>query len=36
MKSDGLNNDDRVKLINDFQKLTTLSIHIGKKLGREC
>ncbi len=36
MKSIEFTNDERVKLMNDFQKLTTLSIHIGKKLGREC
>ena len=36
MKSAKFTNDERVKLMNDFQKLTTLSIHIGKKLGREC
>ena len=36
MKSDEFTNDDRVKLIDDFQKLTMLSIHIDKKLGREC
>ena len=36
MKSTEFTNDERVKLMNDFQKLTTLSIHIGKKLGREC
>ena len=36
MKSTEFTNDDRVKLMNDFQKLTTLSIHIDKKLGREC
>ena len=36
MKSTEFSNDERVKLMNDFQKLTTLSIHIGKKLGREC
>ena len=36
MKSDELTIDERVKLMNDFQKLTTLSIHIDKKLGREC
>ena len=36
MKSIEFTIDERVKLMNDFQKLTTLSIHIGKKLGREC
>ena len=36
MKSAEFTNDERDKLMNDFQKLTTLSIHIGKKLGREC
>ena len=36
MKSNELTNDNRIELMNDFQKLTTLSIHIGKKLGREC
>ena len=36
MKSTEFTYDERVKLMNDFQKLTTLSIHIGKKLGREC
>ena len=36
MKSTEFTNDERVKLMNDFQKLTTLSIHIDKKLGREC
>ena len=36
MKSAEFTSDERVKLMNDFQKLTTLSIHIGKKLGREC
>ena len=36
MKSTEFSNDVRVKLMNDFQKLTTLSIHIDKKLGREC
>ena len=36
MKSAEFTSDERVKLINDFQKLTTLSNHIGKKLGREC
>ncbi len=36
MKNHELTHDDRIKLINDFQKLTKLSIHIDKKLGREC
>ena len=36
MKSNEHSNDQRVKLMNDFQRLTTLSIHIDKKLGREC
>ena len=36
IKSAEFTNDERDKLMNDFQKLTTLSIHIGKKLGREC
>ena len=36
MKSAEFTDSERVKLMNDFQKLTTLSIHIGKKLGREC
>ena len=36
MKSAEFTSDERVKLINDFQKLTRLSNHIGKKLGREC
>ena len=36
MKSAEFTSDERVKLLNDFQKLTTLSNHIGKKLGREC
>ena len=36
MKSNELSNDHRVAFMNDFQKLTALSIHIHKKLGREC
>jgi len=36
MKSNELSNDQRVAFMNDFQKLTALSIHIHKKLGREC
>ena len=36
MKSPDFTVDERVKHMNDFQKLNTLSIHIDKKLGREC
>lgn len=36
MKSNELSNDQRIAFMNDFQKLTALSIHIHKKLGREC
>ena len=36
MKSNELTNDNRIELMNDFQKWTTVSILIDKKLGREC
>ena len=36
MKSDELTIDERVSHMNDFQKLTKLSMYIDKKLGREC
>ncbi|GIR12031.1 MAG: hypothetical protein CM15mP23_06060 [Cryomorphaceae bacterium] len=36
MKSDELTIDERVSHMNNFQKLTKLSMYIDKKLGREC
>jgi len=36
MKITKFTDDERDKFMNDFQRLTTLSIHIDKKLGREC
>ena len=36
MKSNELTNDNRIELMNDFQKWTKVSILIDKKLGREC
>jgi len=36
MKSGELTIDERVSHMNNFQKLTKLSMYIDKKLGREC
>ena len=36
MKNNEVPEADRLKFLHDFQKLSKLSMHIDKKLGREC
>ena len=36
MKNNEISEDERLKFMNDFQKLNHLSMYIDKKLGREC
>ena len=36
MKNKDISENERIKFMNDFQKLNHLSMYIDKELGREC